>query len=321
MATGNYPPSVAGDSVATGVTSLANFIPELWSNEIEAEFKSQLVAREAVKVMNHRGKKGDTVHIPIPTRQSANPKAEHDSVTLIAITEGQVPIALDQHYEYSRLIEDIANVQALSSQRTFYTDDAAHAIAKQMDTSIWTQCSAFGTTDGATDYDGAVIGSDGSTAYNSGTSNEAALADAGIRKMIQTLDDNDCPMSERTLLIPPVERNNLMGLARFTEQAYVGEAGGGNTIRNGMLGRIYGVDIRVSTNSPYPSDADTRAVALLHKSAIVLVEQIDIRVQSQYKLEHIASLLTADAVWGVKAVRTGATTEQGQAGVVAVVPA
>ena len=323
MATGTYPSNSSSNAVATGVTGLANFIPEIWSNEIEAEYKSNLVARNAVKVMNHRGQKGDTIHIPIPTRQSANAKTEHNAVTLIQNVEGQVPITLDQQYEYSKLIEDIAAVQAISSQRSFYTEDAAYSISKQMDSSIHTEFGEFGKTTNA--YDGAVIGSDGSTAWNSATSgNGAALADAGIRKVIQTLDDNDVPQSERSLIIPPVERNTLMGLARFTEQAYVGEVGGGNTIRNGVIGNLYGVTVRVSSNCATIESADStnfRVACMLHKSAICLVEQIGIRVQAQYKLEHLANLMTADAVWGVKAIRTGSTSEQEQAGVAIVVPA
>lgn len=198
--------------------------------------------------------------------------------------------------------------------------------AKQMDTSIHTTFGEFGKTSAA--YDGAVIGSDGSTAWDgsasTNTGNGAALADAGIRKVIQTLDDNDVPQSERTLIIPPVERNTLMGLARFTEQAYVGEVGGSNTIRNGIIGQLYGVTVRVSSNCATVAADDTttlyRAAAMLHRSAVCLVEQIGIRVQSQYKLEHLADLMTADAVWGVEAIRTGSTSEQEQAGVAIIVP-
>lgn len=325
--TGTFPPVASSNEVATGVTGLANFIPEIWSNEIEAEYKASLVAREAVKVVNHRGQKGDTVHIPIPTRQAANSKSEHVGVTLIQNVEGQVPVSISNHYEYSKLIEDIGAVQALSSQRTFYTDDAAFAIAKQIDTSIHTEFGEFGKTTSA--YDGAVIGSDGSTAWDgsasTNTGNGAALADAGIRRAIQTLDDNDVPMSERTLIIPPVERNNLMSLARFTEQAYVGEVGMGNTIRNGLIGNLYGVAVRVSSNCATVAADDTttnyRAACMLHRSSICLIEQIGIRVQAQYKLEYLANLFTADAVWGVKAIRTGSTGEQEQAGVTLIVPA
>jgi hypothetical protein len=70
-----------------------------------------------------------------------------------------------------------------------------------------------------------------------------AITDAGIRKVIQTLDDADVPMDGRVLVLPPVARNVMMGLARFTEQAFVGDVGNNNTIRNGEIGNVYGVKV------------------------------------------------------------------------------
>ena len=56
-------------------TTSATFIPEVWSDEIIAAYKKNLVAANLVKKMNFKGKKGDTVHIPAPTRGSASAKA------------------------------------------------------------------------------------------------------------------------------------------------------------------------------------------------------------------------------------------------------
>jgi hypothetical protein len=46
------------------ITSAANFIPEIWSDEIIATYKKNLVLANLVKKMSFKGKKGDTVHIP-----------------------------------------------------------------------------------------------------------------------------------------------------------------------------------------------------------------------------------------------------------------
>jgi len=317
MATGTYPSAASTNEVASGVTSQAVFLPEVWANEIYGEMQAMLVARNAVRVMNHRGKKGDVVHIPTPERQSANVKAEHTAVTLINNTEPEQQVSLDQHYEYSKLIEDIASVQGISSMRQWYTEEAAYAISKTIDTDVWAAFSALGTADGVEDYDGAVIGGDGSTAYT-GT-NESDITDAGIRRMIQTLDDNDMPMSERSILIPPIAKNDIFGIDKFVTQSNVGEVGRGNTIRNGVIGDIYGCSVRVSSQSP-TVDTNGRAVAVIHASAVVLIEQVGVRVQAQYKLEHLANLLTADAIWGCKCIKPTAGSGGGQGGVVAIVP-
>jgi N4-gp56 family major capsid protein len=299
------------------VTTAANFIPEIWSDEIVAAYKKNLVLANLIQKMNFRGKKGDTVHVPSPTRGSASAKAATNAVTLIAATESEVQILINKHYEYSRLIEDIVETQALNSLRQFYTADAGYALARQVDTDLIRLGRAFnGATVGTDDYatsassTAAYIGSNGTTAYNSSTSNAAALTDAAIRRTIQRLDDNDTPMDGRFFIIPPSSRNTLMGLARYTEQAFIGEAGSNNTIRNGEIGNLYGIPVFVTSNADFGagnSGAD-RICLMGHKESMVLVEQVAVRSQTQYKQEYLGTLFTADTLYGVKAMRTAATT-------------
>jgi len=284
-------------------TRAATFIPEIWSDEVIAAYKSNLVMAPLVTKMSFRGKKGDTLHIPKPTRGVANAKATETQVTLQAATESEVQVLIDKHYEYSRLIEDITEVQALASLRRFYTADAGYALAKQVDSHLLQLGRGVQGGNGTIAYDKAVIGSDGSTLYT-GT-NEAALTDAAIRKVIQKLDDADVPMDGRYLVIPPVARNTLMGLARFTEQSFTGEVGGNNTIRNGLIGDVYGVKVYVSTNCE-TATGDARIALMFHKDAFVLAEQMGVRSQTQYKQEYLATLYTADMLYGVKELRDDA---------------
>jgi len=354
MATSTYPTVSGGVGLtqAGGGTTSAprgDFIPQLWSDEILANFKQNLIVGQLVSRMNHNGKKGDSIVIPSPVRGSASSKAALTGVTLQNNNEASVSILIDKHKEYSRLIEDIVDVQALASLRRFYTDDAGYAIATRVDRDLallWHYLNAGNTTPAAANlFETAVIGSDGSTAFSggSGGGNGAALTDAGIRRMMQTLDDNDVPMSERAFIIPPVEKKNLLGIPRYTEQAFVGESGSGSSIRNGLVGNLYGVPVYVTTNCPvihvettstntqlvnfstaaltasttdeygltvdFTAKTDTRwrVGALLHKSALVFVEQLAPRVQVQYKQEYLADLLTTDTIYGVGRLRDGGT--------------
>ena len=281
-------------------TRAATFIPEIWSDEVIAAYKSNLVMANLVNKMSFKGKKGDTLHIPKPTRGAASAKSTETQVTLQQSTESEVQVLINKHYEYSRFIEDITEVQALASLRKFYTSDAGYALAKQVDTDLLKLGRGVKGGDGTIAYDKAVIGSDGSTLYT-GT-NEAALTDAAIRKVIQTLDDADVPMDGRVLVIPPVARNTLMGLARFTEQSFTGENAGANTIRNGQIGDVYGVKVYVSTNCETATGA-ARIALMFHKDAFVLAEQMGVRSQTQYKQEYLATLYTADMLYGVKELR------------------
>ena len=300
------------NSVTT--TTAEKFIPEIWSDEIIAAYKKSLVVANVVMKMNFKGKKGDVVHIPAPTRGSASLKAAETAVTLIAATETEVQVSINKHYEYSRLIEDIVEAQALNSLRNFYTADAGYALAKQVDTDLIQLGRAFnGATVGTNDYatatatSKAFIGSDGTTAYNSSTSNAAALTDAAIRRTIQRLDDNDTPMDGRFFIIPPSSRNTLMGLSRYTEQAFVGN---GNAILNGEIGQLYGIPVFTTSNADFGAGTSgTDRICLMgHRDSMVLVEQVAVRSQVQYKQEYLATLFTSDTLYGVKAVRAAATT-------------
>ena len=140
MATSTFP-SMTG---AVDNTSAATFIPELWSDEVVAAYKANLVLANLVKKMSMTGKKGDTLHVPKPTRGSANAKSENTAVTIQNNTESTVDITVASHYEFSRIIEDITEVQALSSLRQFYTDDAGYGLAKQVDTDLFSLGKSLG---------------------------------------------------------------------------------------------------------------------------------------------------------------------------------
>jgi N4-gp56 family major capsid protein len=284
-------------------TTAATFIPELWSDEIIAAYKQNLVMANLVSKMSFKGKKGDTLHIPKPTRGSAAIKAASTQVTLQAATESEVQVLVNKHYEYSRLIEDITEAQALASLRKFYTGDAGYALAKQVDTDLVQLGRGVNGGNGTAAYNKAVLAGDGSTLYVDATNVGNAITDAGIRKIIQTLDDQDVPMDGRVLVLPPVARNTMMGLARFTEQAFTGEVGGGNTIRNGEIGNVYGVKVYVTTNADTATTTTTRIGMMFHKDAFVLAEQMGVRSQTQYKQEYLGTLFTSDMLYGVKELR------------------
>ena len=247
-----------------------------------------------------QGKKGDTIHIPVPVRGTASAKVENQAVTLQNNVDTEITVSIDQHFEYSRLIEDITDVQALASLRQFYTGDAGYALAKNVDDALFTTAtgafSAFYNDGGTT-----------TTAYAADTVAAAdVFSDGFLRDMIQKLDDNDVPMDNRFLVIPPVLRNAIMGIDRYVSSDFVS----GQPVQNGKIGNLYGVDVYVSSNVPVIEAAadnlaggDIRGAILAHKDSMVLAEQVGVRSQTQYKQEFLGTLYTADRLYGTKALR------------------
>ena len=282
-------------------TTAAVFIPEIWSDEIIAAYKKNLVMANLVMKMNFKGKKGDTVHLPAPTRGTASLKVAQTAVTVIADTETEVQVSINRHFEYSRFIEDITEVQALSSMRQFYTADAGYALARAVDTDIIQLGRNANGGAGTAAYANAFIGGDGTTAYSG--ANQTALTDAAIRRTIQRLDDNDTSMDQRFFIIPPSSRNTLMGLARYTEQAFIGS---GDAIRTGEIGNLYGIPVFTTSNAD-TATGGARICLMGHRDSMALVEQLAVRSQVQYKQEHLSTLYTADTLYGVANLRNLAT--------------
>lgn len=285
------------------VERAAVFIPELWQDEVLAAYKRKNVMMPLVRKYPFYGKKGDTLHIPVPSRGQATRKVGRTQVNIQYNDSDELTVVVDQHYEYSKVFEDIMLTQAMNSYRRFFTEDAGYQLSRQIDTDLIQLGRYANGGDGTATYDAAYIGSDGTTLYTG--ANEAALTDAAIRRTIQRLDDNDVPASDRFMIIPPSAKNTLLGMARFTEQAFVGEVGSGNSIRNGRVGDIYGMDVYV-TPSADTATGDARIVLIGHRDAFAVAMQKDIRVQTQEKLEYLGTLLVADVLYGVKPVRVGA---------------
>jgi N4-gp56 family major capsid protein len=315
MATATYP-GAAGN---TAKTEAATFIPEIWSDEIIAAYQKNLKMAPLVKKLAMSGKKGDKIHIPKPTRGDANAKAADTAVTIIANTESELTIDIDRHFEYSRLIEDIVEVQALNSLRQFYTEDAGYALAVKIDTDLHSAGTGFGDG-GAIVYSGSVAPTDyqhtGCFFNDNGTTTQYTddtmdandvFTDAFFRDMIQKLDDNNVPMEDRVLVVPPSVRNTIMGIDRYVSSDFVS----GQAVQSGLIGNLYGVDVYVSANCATieaaadntASSVDTRAAMLFHRDAVLLAEQLSVRSQTQYKQEYLSTLYTADCLYGVQVYR------------------
>ncbi len=312
MATQTYPGTVGGGSIVNK-TAAATFIPEIWSDEVIAAYQKNLKMAPLVKKLPMTGKKGDVIHIPKPIRGAASAKVADTAVNIQANVEGELQVSVDRHFEYSRFIEDIVEVQALNSLRQFYTEDAGYQLALKVDTDLMNAATGFGngTMDLAAPsgadwvnsnsyyFDAASGGGTPLTAFAASTVAAGdVFSDAGFRQAIQLLDDADVPMDGRCIIVPPVVRNTIMGTERFSSSDFVS----GQTVNTGLIGNLYGVDVYVSSNCP-TLESNVRGCILMQKDALVHAEQMTVRSQTQYKQEYLSTLYTADTLYGVQVYR------------------
>lgn len=280
-------------------TTAANFIPEIWSSECKVAREANLVAAKTVN-REYEGEiqeYGDTVHITDISNLSAGDKQASTDVDYETITEAKTDLSIDKHKYAAFKLEDIVKVQSKIDLRAKYTDKVGYALAEQIDTDVLAHYSDFSQSVGSAATD---------------------ITDDTLLSAIQYLDLADAPAGDRSLILYPSQMNALLGIDKFVRADAVGylaqmspvvtghlQKGSFNPSEvKGYFGQVYGVDVYVSTNVPQTGSSPVSTHNVLwHKDAVVLALQQDIRVQSDYDIDALATKVVADVLYGSKELR------------------
>lgn len=265
------------------VTTTTQFAPTVWANDVMDILKSNLILVDRVKHFDAEvSDKGKSLVVPYVQSAVANVKLPNTQVTLNGQTATSVTINIDQHYESSYLIEDIASIQANANLRSEFTKAAAYAIAEAIDTTILTELKA------------------GSTQTAVGTFG-TALTDATILSAKVKLDVAKAPSTDRTLALGPVQNGQMLAIDKYVRYDALGT---GEAIVNGKTGTIYGFDVVMSQNFPSVAGTPVQETGVaFHKDALGIALQLKPRTQASYIQEYLGWLLTVDTVFGVKTLR------------------
>lgn len=273
-----------GDTNMTG-TTLATWRPNIWAKEVLRARESKLVLVPLVKHYDRDIKsQGQTVEIPNLSNLTANAKTANTAVTTQAPTETKQTLTINQHYESSFLVEDFADAQAAYDIASEYTQKAGYAIAEKMDATL-----ASAMTTGFTQ-----------TAGTAGT----PLTDAVILTGVKYLDDAKAPSDERYFVVDPQGKKELLSIDKYIRYDAIGVGGSQNSIRNGQIGEIYGVQVFMSQNLVVTAGTpDTHNYLMFHKESTAIAVQRDVKMEHQRKTEFLGDLYVTSALWGVKVIR------------------
>lgn len=259
------------------VTTGANFIPEVWSKEVQRATEANLVAAKLVKRFDADVKsKGDVIHVPLISNLSATAKTAETAVTFSAPTEDKKDITIDQHWHIAFIIEDILDAQSAYNLTEEYKKKATYGLAKKIDTDV--------------------------LALQSGLSQSVGTAgvpptDQNILRAIQYLDDADAPFEERAFIMAPALKATLLGIDKYVSQDFVKDF----PVSTGLFGQRYGLPFYVSTNVPTSSSNPINL--MLHKEALALAIQKEITMKSDYILEHLGFGHVAQVLYGMAEYR------------------
>ena len=262
-------------------TTAANFIPQMWRDAIldYAERKFQL-RNQVLDFSSMLAGGGDILNIPKVAEETAAAKAADTAVTYSANTDGVIQLAVDQHQYEAKRIEDIVRVQESADLFNAYARSMGYALAKKVENYL------------AVDILQAATGNDVTLAAD----NTATTAEvrAGLQKL---LDANyDYTDGDTFFYASPALYMNLMGLGDFTEAQKRGDGVGPNVTGNIM--NIYGMPVFASTDWDDDGGTGDETGTVFNRNGIYFAQQVAPRVQSAYDIDHLATSVVADILFG-----------------------
>lgn len=278
------------------LASLDAYIPEKWGQRVNEFYRAKLVA---APFFTNRSDElsggGDVLYTPNTTEFTASTKAVGIQVNLNSPTDTKVTLTVNNWFESSFAIEDREAAQVKHSYTIMerYAKNAGYAVAKRLDSAICVLFQGFSK----------VVGS-----------STVNLQDSDIRSAFAYLEAANVPQEEAAFFFHPtvfwrqVQRIDKFSLA-------VNSPVNDPTAKR-PAGYLYGTPVFLTTQiqTSLPSGSLARVNALAAPDAIhwatsplgsggskanSMVGSEGVRVQSNYIPDFLATVTTADILYGV----------------------
>jgi len=270
----------SGDT--TRGTQLDVFIPELWADGVYRYFEKNLVFKPFFDDYSSMVKgAGDVLHIPTVQEVSTATKAVNTGVAYTVATETDIDLAIDQHIYGAKLFEDLAMIQSNEQLFDKYAQSMAYGLAKAVDTKIEALLQTLGT--------------------NQDLAANNSMSNADVETALGTLISNDIPADECAFFVNPLIYADLLNAKAFVasgSSAGVGFGADNAAMNTGQVGMLFGIPVFTSSLIPTTSSDGIEVGYLVHKSAIAVAVQQDIRVQSEYSVDYLGTKVVADIIYG-----------------------
>lgn len=217
-----------------------------------------------------------SVSIPRSGGFTVAAKSENTAADAQAITYAVDQIALDQHRQVQFLIEDIANEQAVPAIVEDALRKAARDLARDVDQIIINELEL--TSASAPDHRVAYANNPTDTIQ------ETDILNARKLLMQQYINPQECYIG-----INPTQEEAMLKLTNFIDASKFGN----ETIPNGVIGRVYGLNVVVH------NDFESLKTMVWHPTALGYASQFGPRVQSDYDLANLAWRYSIDQLFGV----------------------
>ena len=274
-----------GSNTTRSIAQTAQYIPEIWSREIQQPFDKVL---QAAKLVQDRSGLvsggGDVVRIPFTAGVDARAKSASTAITYDSPEGTPIALNIDKHYYVGVLIEDIAKIQANYDLKAAFQTRMAEALARQIDTDLLGLYSAAGTT---------VAGG-------------SSVDDADIISVVSALDASNTPMDMRRGVIGTYTKGDLLGVNKYVAYDQTGKTGKAVDGSGGLIANVYDMDIYFSQNVP---TSTTGRNLFFHKNAINIAKQQSPKFEAEYSVDYLGWKTALHCVYGVGVERASSVVE------------
>ena len=272
--------------------SITNFRPEIWSANLLVALRKNLVFGDLAN-RDYEGEitqAGDTVRITSVGRPTiANYVPNSTVITPEQVQDSQRTLVVDQSKYFAFAVDDVDQRQARGNVIPQSVNEAAYGFADVIDQYI------------ASFYTGAQSANAlGSLTVNSATT-PTDFYDKVLVPLKIKLDLANVPTAGRWVVVRPEAHGCLLRDQRFVTAYAAGDAAGAEALRNGMVGRAAGFDIRVSNNAPNTTGNEYATIAGTN-SAITMAEQIN-QIEAYRPQSSFSDAVKGLVLYGAKLVR------------------
>ena len=275
------------------ITTAANFIPEMWRDAIldYAERKFQM-RNQVLDFSSMLSSGGDILNIPKVTEETAAAKSANTAVTYTNNTDGVIQLAVDQHHYEAKRIEDIVRVQESADLFNAYAQSMGYALAKKVENYLAL------LVQGATGND---------VSLSTDNTFTTALIRSGLQKLLDA--GHDYTDGEHYFYCSPAAYMSLLSLGDFTEAQKRGDAE--NPLASGRIINAYGLEVYASTDWDDDGGSGDETATIFNRNSIYFAQQLAPRVQSSYDIDHLATSVVADVLFGAALSHAADSTAMG----------
>lgn len=273
-------------TTTTSTNSYSAFIPEIWSQKLNSMLQKECVMLQCVN-RNYEGEiknQGDTVKIITPAAVSVSTLTS-DNITYKELSPSATDLVIDQKKFFAFKINDVAQVQANTDIMEAHLENAKKAIEEVQDAYLLSMHSNVETAN--------TVGSDTTPIALS----KSTIYEQFVKLALCLKNSNAVSASKRPwVVINPTIESYLLQSTEFIGAHNVAD----ETLREGAIGRIAGMDVLVSTNL---SAVDSKYYVLAGTNdAITFASQLS-KIESLRDKDSFSDLVRGLYLYGAKTVQ------------------